>query len=110
MNTITLQLSADTEQKLQDKARKLGQSLEVYLQQLAERAVEIRATSGPTHLEANGSSTPVANKSEGFPMFISRSKVTPDELDELLDQLSAGPTGKVHPPDFSRADIYDDHD
>ena len=64
----------------------------------------------PDSLDANGSNTPVANKSEGFSTFILRSKVTPDELDELLNELSAGPPGKVLPPDFSRADTYDDHD
>jgi len=28
----------------------------------------------------------------------------------LLDNLASGPPGKILPPDFSRADIYDDHD
>ena len=47
MKTVTLRLSADTEQRLRDKARKLGQTLEVYLQQLAESAVENGTIPGP---------------------------------------------------------------
>ena len=31
-------------------------------------------------------------------------------VEHLLDEFSAGPSGKVLAPDFSRADIYDDHD
>ena len=44
------------------------------------------------------------------PIFISRPNPSPEEFRRLLDELSANPTGKVLPPDFSRADIYDDHD
>jgi hypothetical protein len=40
MKTVTFRLSADTEEKLRDKARKLGQALEIYLQKLAESAVD----------------------------------------------------------------------
>jgi hypothetical protein len=109
MNTVTLRLSADTEQKLRDKARKLGQTLEIYLQQLAEAAVENGTVSGPNHREAIAS-TPLANESEESPKFISRPKIMAEEFEKLLDLLSAGPSGKVLPPDFSRADIYDDHD
>ena len=109
MNTVTVQLSADAEHKLRDKARKLGQTLEIYLQQLAETAAENGNISSPVNRHANGSA-PVANQSEELPKFISRPKISPDELENLLDQFSAGPSGKVLPPDFSRADIYDDHD
>jgi hypothetical protein len=47
---------------------------------------------------------------EDYPKFNSRPMLTADEMEHLLDELSAGPPGKVLPPDFSRADIYDDHD
>jgi hypothetical protein len=47
---------------------------------------------------------------EEFPKFISRPRLTADEVDNLLDQLAAGSAGKVLQADFSRADIYDDHD
>jgi hypothetical protein len=63
----------------------------------------------PAQRDAN-ERAPVANESEDFPKFISRPKVMAHELEHLLDQISAGPSGKVLPPDFSRADIYDDHD
>jgi hypothetical protein len=39
MSRVTLQLTPDTERKLREKASLLGQTLEVYLQQLAEKAV-----------------------------------------------------------------------
>jgi hypothetical protein len=71
MKTVTLRLSADTEQKLRDKARKLGQTLEVYLQQLAESAVENGTIPGPARREGNGSAT-AANESEESPKFVSR--------------------------------------
>jgi hypothetical protein len=44
------------------------------------------------------------------PLFVSRPQPSPEEFDRLLDEFSSGPPGKVLPPDFSRADIYDDHD
>jgi hypothetical protein len=105
MKTVTLRLSADTEQKLRDKARKLGQTLEVYLQQLAESAVENGTIPGPARREGNGSAT-AANESEEPPKFVSRPKITAEEMEDLLDLLSAGPAGKILPPEFSRADIY----
>jgi len=42
--------------------------------------------------------------------FISRPRPSAEEIERLLDELAFGPPGKVLPPDFSRADIYDDHD
>ena len=109
MNTVTLQLSADMEQKLRNKARELGQTLEIYLQQVINTAVTNATIPGPAARDAN-ERAPVANEPENFPKFISRSKLSANELEHLLDEFSAGPTGKVLPPDFSRADIYDDQD
>jgi hypothetical protein len=91
MTSITMQLSDDTERKLRDRAWQLGQTLEVYLQQLAEQAAENR-------------------ESEDLANFISRPRPTVKEVEHLLDQFSSGLTGKVLPPDFSRTDIYDEHD
>jgi hypothetical protein len=107
MKPVTLQLTAETERKLRDRAQQLGQSLEIYLQLLAEKAVE----NGPiaAHLDAFPG-TPPGTVSEELPKFISRPKLTRDELEHLLDEFSAGPPGPVLPADFSRADIYDDHD
>jgi plasmid stability protein len=39
MTTLTLQLSAATEQVLREKAARAGRSLELYLRDLAERAI-----------------------------------------------------------------------
>jgi hypothetical protein len=69
---------------------------------------EAHVTEGeaPSPTAANGS----AARPEPRPLFISRPKPSPEELDRLLDELSSAPPGKVLPADFSRADIYDDHD
>jgi hypothetical protein len=39
MSNVTLQFAPDMERKLREKASLLGQTLEAYLQQLAEKAV-----------------------------------------------------------------------
>ncbi len=44
------------------------------------------------------------------PQAISRPNASSEELERLLDELSSVSGGKVLPPDFSRADIYDNHD
>ena len=50
----------------------------------------------------------------GFPIsplaFVSDPDPTPAEFDALLDRMAARGTGQSLPADFSRADIYDDHD
>lgn len=109
MKTVTLRLSADTEQKLRDKSRDLGLTLEVYLQQLAESAVESEIDLGASWRDRNGGAS-AANESAEYPKFVSRPKITAEEMENLLDVLSAGPSGRILPPEFSRADIYDDHD
>src|SRR5437879_4597215 len=49
-------------------------------------------------------------RDEGVPMFLSRPRPSLEEMERLLDEFSSILTGQVLPPDFSRADIYDDHD
>lgn len=44
------------------------------------------------------------------PTFISDPNPSPEEFRRILDAMAALPPTKVLPPDFSRADIYDDHD
>ena len=44
------------------------------------------------------------------PMFLSDPNLTPEEFGRLLDAMASRPQGKTLPPDFSRDDIYDDHD
>jgi hypothetical protein len=107
MSTVTLQIPPDTERKLRDRAEQLGQTLEDYLQHLLEQSVGNGALANPAQREGT---TPVPGESHNFLPFIARPMLTADEVEHLLDELSAGPPGKVLPSDFSRADIYDDHD
>jgi predicted DNA-binding antitoxin AbrB/MazE fold protein len=44
------------------------------------------------------------------PMLLSDPDLSPEEFGRLLDEMAARPPGKTLPSDFSRADIYDDHD
>lgn len=50
------------------------------------------------------------NQGGPTPMFISRPNPSPEELERLLDEMAAMGSGQVLPADWSRADIYDDHD
>ena len=47
---------------------------------------------------------------EEQPRFISDPRPTQAEFERLLGALGAGPPLPVLPVDFSRADIYDDHE
>jgi hypothetical protein len=48
MSTVTIELAADTEQKLREQASRSGKSLETYVQELAERATQDQAAAGPS--------------------------------------------------------------
>jgi len=98
MSTVSVQLTPDTEQKLRHQANQVGQTLESYLQRLAERAV------------VSGTTTATGRESEEQPRYISDPRPTQAEFERLLGDLAAGPPLPVLPADFSRADIYDDHD
>jgi hypothetical protein len=89
MTSVTLHFRPETEQMLRDKASRHGQTLEMYLEQLAER--EAKADAPPTDQWR---------------------QLTDTEFDRLLDELSPGPGLRLSPlpVDFSRADIYSDHD
>jgi hypothetical protein len=83
MPIVTLQLAGETEQRLRELAMQHGQTLEAYLEQLAEQA------------------TGVVPALQGL---------TEQELEHLLEELSEGPSLPHLPADFSRADIYTEHD
>jgi hypothetical protein len=85
--TVTLNLSPEIARRLQDKAAQSGQTLQAYLERLAEH-------------DAGGSKGPAALPPD----------LADEEWDRLLDELAAGPTLPHLPPDFSRADVYADHD
>ncbi len=86
MPSITIELPQETTEKLREKAAQLGQSLESYLQALAQQnAVE--------------------------PAVIASKSLSVEELDHFLDEFSAGLNDLPPlPEDFSREDIYHDHD
>jgi hypothetical protein len=90
MTSIVLHLPLDTERKLREKAMQTGQTLEAYLEQLAQHDAE----------NTNDTGTGLA-----FPPPLSD-----EEFDRLLDQLSEGAPLPHLPADFSRSDIYADHD
>ena len=98
MSAITVQLAPDIEKKLRQQADQAGQTLEGYLQQLAERAV------------GNGTTEVSGAQSKQEPGYISDPKPTASDVQRLLRELAAGSPLPVLPADFSRADIYDDHD
>jgi hypothetical protein len=98
MNTVTVRLAPDTERQLLHQANQVGLTLEVYLQRLAERAV------------VNGTPPSPGEESVELPKYISNPMPTQAELERLLGDLAAGPALPVLPADFSRANIYDDHD
>ena len=88
MSAITLQLPDETERRLRDRAEQAGQTIESLVQELVVDAVE-----APQQ-----------------PRFISEPNLTDEEFQRLLDDIASGPRGVPLPPDFSREDIYDDHD
>jgi len=90
MASVILHLSSDTEQKLRDKASQNGQTLEAYLEQLAQQEAK------------GGNGTAPAQPTQAA--------LSDDEFERLLDELSEGPTLPLLPADFSRSDIYADHD
>jgi hypothetical protein len=88
--TVTLQLASDTERRLRERAAETGQTLEAYLQQLIEREADRPSEAGTLDQQ---------------------SPLSDEEFDRLLDELSEGlPPLPPLPADFSRADIYADHD
>jgi hypothetical protein len=52
----------------------------------------------------------VGRHPSSWPRFISDPRPTDEEFDRLLKELASGPPVPTLPADWSRADIYDDHD
>jgi hypothetical protein len=88
--TLTLNLAPETERRLRERAAESGQPLEGYIQRLIEREA--------------GDSGALTPPGEQVPLSLA-------EFDRLLDEVSEGlPPLPQLPADFSRADIYADHD
>lgn len=86
MANLTIELPTPTEQRLQKKAREHCQSAKAYVERLVENDVQSPVTPGIQNLSAA-------------------------EFQEKLDALSAGlPPLPLLPADFSRADLYGEHD
>ncbi len=85
--TVTVSFSVEVGRQLEEKASRNGQTLAGYLESLAETDVR------------ESDSTPAAS-----------AELSNNEFDRLLDELSAGPALPNLAADFSRADIYADHD
>ena len=74
------------------------------LARLRERAAELGTT--PEAVAA----ADLAQATPPRPRRLSDPPLSRDEFRRLLDEMASMGTGQVLPPDFSRADIYNDHD
>ena len=88
MSNITLQLPDETDRKLRDRAEAAGQTIESLVEELV-----VDAAAAPQR-----------------PRFISEPNLTDEEFQKVLDEIASGPRDVPLPPDFSREDIYNDHD
>jgi hypothetical protein len=68
-----------------------------------EKVKNIVAEARVKQIGETGESLPV-------PQFVSRPRPSREESRRLLDEMAAMSSGQSLPLDFSRADIYDDHD
>jgi hypothetical protein len=89
MTRVTLHFRPGIEQRLREKARRSGQTLEAYLERLVEREAEADVDATPEDQAEHLSAA---------------------EFERLLDELSTGARLAHLPDDFTRADIYSDHD
>lgn len=91
MASVTLELPEETRRRLEEKAARKGQPLERFIR-------------GVLEAEADRSGAPAA---DATPV----SEIPFEEFERRLDALTEGmPAMPPLPNDFSRADIYDDHD
>jgi plasmid stability protein len=86
--TLSVHLPDDLERRLRERATREGRAVEEYVLGLIERDA-----AGPE--SARGAEAP---------------RLSDREFETLLDELSSGPGLPHLPADFSRADIYADHD
>jgi plasmid stability protein len=94
--TLTVHLPNDLERRLRERASRNGWSVEDYVLKLIERDA-----AGP----GTGAVVDASSVRPG------RDEALSDEVFELLlDGLASGPELSRLPADFSRADIYAEHD
>ena len=95
--TLTVHLPDDLERRLRERASRDGRAVEEYVVGLIERDAAGPPASGP------------GRRGFGLPHGPG-SALTDGEFEQLLDELASGPGLPRLPADFSRADIYADHD
>ena len=93
---LTVHLPDNLERRLLERASRDGRSVEDYVLGLIERDA-----AGP----GSGRSVEAPGLHSGQPPAL-----TDDEFEQVLDELASGPGLPRLPADFSRADIYADHD
>ena len=90
--TLTVHLPNDLERRLRERAVRDVRSIEDYVLELIER------DAAGLGIEASG-------------LYTGQAPALSDaEFEHLLDELESGPGLPHLPADFSRADIYADHD
>lgn len=99
--TLTVHMPDDVGLRLRERASRGGQAIEDYVLHLFERDAAATGAAGPE------SRSPVDASALQLGGTVALSD---DEFETLLDELAAGPTIPHLPADFSRADIYSDHD
>jgi hypothetical protein len=95
MASVTLELPEETRRRLEDKAAQKGQPLEIYIRDVLEAEADT----------ANG----VPRLMEPPPQV---RRMSVEEFNRRLDEMQRFPLPSFPPlpDDFSRADLYDDHD
>lgn len=94
--TLTVHLPDDLERRLRERASRDGRPVEEYVLELIER--DAAAPGRGQGVEASG-------------LYTGQAPALSDgEFEHLLDDLASGPGLPHLPADFSRADIYSDHD
>jgi hypothetical protein len=84
MASVTVELSAETEQKLRDQAAQNGQTIEAFLRQLAEQAATVKLVGPPSNRM-----TPEQWSAE-FRAWVASHKPTPGRLDDSRETIYEG--------------------
>jgi plasmid stability protein len=100
--TLTIHLTDEIERRLRERASREGRSVKEYVLDLIKRDA---ANVPPPPAPEDHSTAPARELGTGEGMVLSD-----DEFELLLDGLASGPQSLYLPADFSRADIYADHD
>jgi hypothetical protein len=101
--TLTIHLTDEIERRLRERACREGRPVEEYVLDLIERDAARVPPSAPA--PGNHSTALAPEPGTGAGMVLSDG-----EFEILLDGLASGPPCPHLPADFSRADIYADHD